>query len=192
MDNLTQMKPSSHQIVKSLLFLVTVVTLGFVIVYRRWLPEAWLYPIDYKADHLFVHFFTNLYAQTELIPYFSKNVAFMNAPLGANFDDLPGNEDLVYWVIGLAERVFGQFRGQNIALWATLIGNAISFYLFLLYFGIRNCLATAGGTAIGLSHFFLLRGIEHIILTAAWHVPPMLIIVYWFFQADTVWTQRKN
>lgn len=176
---------------KSFLIITLVTTLGFCIVYRKWSAESWQYPIAYQADHMAVHFYTRMYGIGEFKPFFNKTTSLMNAPGGADLSDLPNNEDILYFSISLFQKLFDHFPGSNLATLFYLILNGLSFYLFLNYYGINNRLATAGGTLVSLSHFMLLRGFEHIMLMAAWHIPFLFIICDWCFRDDEVWTKKR-
>lgn len=178
--------------VRPILVIIGLVFLAFIIVYRKWTIESWSYPIFYGSDNLFGLFFTRAYSQLDLLPYLAKKVSYLNAPTGAVFDDIPLNEDLIFGITAIAQRVFGFFVGTNLVLLGTLILNAVSFYFLLTYFKIRESVAVLGALSFGLSHYFFLRGFEHLILTTAWHLPPMLLVSYWFFDEATVWSRNKK
>ena len=177
--------------IASVFFISLIIFFAFLITFRMWTLESWNYPVGYTADHLFTLFFSSKYASGDLVPFLLKDIASLNAPLGAHLSDLPGSEDLTYWSIGLLQKIFGLFLGSNISLLLILIANAISIYFFFIYMRISNAFSIAGSVLFGLSHYFLLRNFEHVILTHALHLPWLFVVLDWFFQATTVWTRRK-
>jgi phosphoglycerol transferase len=125
-------------------------------------------------------------------PGFWKQVADLNAPFAANWNDWPTIEEVQYVVFAMLAKGLGLFAGLNMGL---LLGHLLAGTTFFAVAVSRGCSATwavVAGMAFGLAAFIFAQSPHHFTVELAWHVPLFLIVWYWVSTEPGIppWSRR--
>ena len=135
-------------------------------------------PITYSGDGLGVLAQIKAYATGELLPMLPKHIASLGAPFGANWTDYPA-EDFLYLAAGIVAKVGGFFGGTTVFVLGLHLLAGIAFFVVASALGYRRPAAFASALLFALAPFGFFRNLNHLTLTAYWHVPLMLYGLLW-------------
>ena len=119
------------------------------------------------------------YADGEFLPFQSKQVARLNAPFVANWNDYPSSMDPVLAAAGWQARFTGIFASANISVLLAHLLAGLSFWWVGTRQGYRPGLVFAGSVLFACTHFIFQRNLTHLNLSYYWHVPLMLLVSWW-------------
>ncbi len=149
-------------------------------IYARFSTHSLHTPIIYAGgDEVWVHAVVKAVADEEIGLLGSKRVARLGAPFGANWNDFPLTEDLVFYVTGQLAKLCGVPAAINLAYLAAIILAACSFYLVSRYLRWRWTWCFAGAVLYGWSYYMSHRSVAHFNLLFYWPIPFWLLICWW-------------
>lgn len=158
--------------------LALVVVLLWSSYYQRWPgTQSFRTPIAYveSGDVLLVLGISRGFA--ELPPPWNLHVDHLNAPFGADWNDYPHTEKLIFYVWGMLLRFIDVGVAANLAvLWAHL-GSALAFAWTARKLGSSPPVAFVGALIFGFCHFIVGRGLGHVNVGIVWHLPLVLYLV---------------
>ncbi len=161
------------------LLLIATISSIWIYVYDRTAVDAWKTPLTYSADSFFFLAQIKAYADGEFLPFQSKQVARLNAPFVANWNDYPSSMDPVLAAAGWQARITGIFASANISVLLAHLLAGLSFWWVGTRQGYRPGLVFAGSVLFACTHFIFQRNLTHLNLSYYWHVPLMLLVSWW-------------
>jgi hypothetical protein len=171
--------------------LALVVVAVWGIYYQRWPgTESFRTPIAYvdSGDVLLVLGIARGFS--ELPPPWDLHVEHLNAPYGADWNDYPHTEKLIFYVWGLLLRFVDVGIAANLAvLWAHL-GAALAFAWTARKLGTSSLVAFAGALIFAFCPFIFGRALGHINVGIVWHLPLLLYLVLRLATREQVPSQR--
>jgi hypothetical protein len=147
-------------------------------------------PVAYKGDAIGVLERIRHYAQGEGDFIVSREISRLNAPEQGNWSDYP-TDKLPYAIGGFFARFLGVAQGStaNLLLFQVLAG--VMFYCCGRPLGMERAQLIAGGILFGLAPFAFIRNINHLSLSAYWHLPVMVLTLMWLWGEPSVSLSRK-
>ncbi len=167
-----------------ILLLVILISFIWCFIYRRFSLNGWMTPISYSWDDWQTLTNIAVYWKNEALPILSKNIAHLNAPFSANWDDWPFGDDLLFFPIGQLAKLTGLFMAANISIMIAHVLAGVSFYISARLFKIGPYLAFIGGLCFGLSNYAFTRSLQHIVLVYYWHLPLLCVITWWIHKNE--------
>ncbi len=157
--------------------------------YGRWSARDWQQPFEYGTavvdnDVLGMQLAPIKAASEGHFPLFaSKKIPEFGAPYEASWDDFPTIEEFHVVLPGLLARWIGLFPALNLFGILAHVTSALGFYLACRLLGIRREWACAGALAFGFSLYIFARGLHHLAIGWAGHVPLMIVVARWAFSS---------
>jgi hypothetical protein len=153
-------------------------------IYGRWSAESWSVPIEYalnpgasdvKAE------MGGLKAAEDgrLFPGIFHSEPRLNAPFGANWNDIPVNEDFMWWGTGVLGRFIGMFAAANFLVLLVQILAGLAFYYAARRLRCEWKWSFGAGLLYALSPYAFAHALHHVDITAYWHVPLGLLVCFW-------------
>jgi len=173
----------AHEFLRvGILVLFTVLIWCFA--YNRWTAEAWNVPLEYGIvgpDGDAPAIFANVKSAMDgtFPPLMTKYVPSLGAPFGANWNDFPLVEQLIYYFTGVVARGIGLFPAVNLAVLFAQILAAVAFYLVCRALQCDWRWAFAGALVFALSEYPFARQLHHLQVLYFWLVPACLLVVWW-------------
>jgi phosphoglycerol transferase len=154
--------------------LIVVATFG--IYHDRWLGTAkFQVPVQYEEDALAM---LGIFKGFASLPApWNLTVPTLNAPFGADWNDYPHTEKLLYYFAGILNRLFDAGTASNLVMLWAHIGAAWAFVWVARRFDYDEVIAVAGGLLFSFSPYVLWRSLAHINLGYVWHLPLLLYLV---------------
>jgi hypothetical protein len=106
-------------------------------------------------------------------------VSRLGAPYTADWTARPNTSQILLAAAGLVARGVGLPVAQNLLVLFGALLAAASFHLAARALGARREWAMAMALLFAFSHYAIARGFRHLMLTYAWHVPLMLLVIAW-------------
>src|SRR5687767_8543694 len=103
-------------------------------------------------------------------------VARLNAPFGADWNDYPHTEKLIFYPWGLLLRLVSLGAAANLVMIFAHVSAVLTFAWTARRLGRSSRIAHAGGLLFALSPFILARGLEHVNVSIVWHLPLLLLL----------------
>jgi len=152
--------------------------------YNRWSAESWRVPLEYgingaDADALGVLAIIRNAANGHFWPLMFKNIPELGAPFGANWNDIPFVEQLIYFFAGLAAKVLGVFAAANLAVLVAYVLSAIAFYLVCRALNCEWHWAFAGALIFAFARYPFERQLHHLQVLFYFCIPPCLLVTWW-------------
>jgi len=113
----------------------------------------------------------------------------LNAPFVGSWCDYPF-EKILSWSAGIFSRWMGLAQGSNFVVLLLQVLAGLSFYgcgRALRTLGENRSLLVACAILFGLSPYAFLQNLQHLTLTACWHLPLLILTLIWFG-----WPERVN
>jgi hypothetical protein len=155
------------------------VALLWCVYYNKWpgshgfgVPTAY---ID-RGDTLYILGVAKAFS--ELPSPWNLHIERLNAPFGADWNDYPQSEKLLYYSLGLLGRFFEVGVAVNVALLAVHLIAAICFAWTARRLRVSAPVAVAGGILYSFSPFLLGRALPHLNISTVWHIPLVVYLVY--------------
>lgn len=143
-----------------------------------WRGDGWKHPY-YSGDALFILSQMRAFAQGEIQPIVQKVVPSLNAPLGANWNDIPISNELLYWVLGLVSRSLGPTTTCHLAVLVAHALAAVAFFVACRLLRYDRGFSLLGGHLFAFSSYLYTRGFGHLVLTYCWHLPLCILVTWW-------------
>lgn len=171
--------------------LAMVTALIWCAVYDRWTAAAWQTPLTYLSDPQkgdVIGFLAQFKAasQGHILPFMFNNVPDLGAPHGANWDDYPMPEKLIFMMTGLFVNIFGLFAGANFAVMLAQVLAAVGFYVACRILGGHWVWAFAGGIVFAFARYAFAHGLHHLPVTYYWHLPLCLVVAEWIIRGTGI------
>jgi phosphoglycerol transferase len=175
----------------AVLLLLLAVTAGWLAATGRWQAEARQRPLSYSGDGLYYLAMAETSAESGALPFLWKEAPRLNAPRGAEWNDFPIVNELVWSLLGISRRLFG-IAGAT--LWPTLLAHllaAAAFYLAARWRGGGRPASAVLALVFALSPYILRRGYIHLNLAFAWHLPLAVLVALWAAEEEGL-KERKR
>ena len=182
-------------------FLVIVVTGIWCSHYRRWSKNSWTVPVAYipdkswdmasSGDAIWGMAATKARADGD-ISFFNKRPISFGAPFRANWNNWPSIEEAVDIWWALLAGSFGLFIGSNLTLLSAHLLAAVSFYFVCRHLRYDASMAFAGAVLFALSRYAFWRGLPHLTLTFYWHLPLVLLVLWWCVREESISGNRNK
>jgi len=132
----------------------------------------------------------NCLALTEGATPWRAEVARLNAPFTANWNDNPITETLVYLTYSTAITLLPLGAAQNSMVWLALTTAVLGGYAAARWSGASRLPSATVGLLFGFSHYITFRASGHLSLAFAWHIPLIISFIHRIF-TDRVITRKK-
>jgi len=159
--------------------LALAVVLLFCFLYGRTSAQAWRTPPLYRSDALLILALSQGYAETGPGSILDKQVARLDAPYAANWNEWPITEDGLFYLHGFLDQAFGLGAAANLILLLAHLLAALSFYAVCRWLRYRRSLSAALALLYAFSWFLMARGYVHLPLSYCWHLPLCLLVTWW-------------
>ena len=136
--------------------------------------EAFHVPVEYRGDALFLA--GVLRGFSEFPAPWNLHIGHLNAPFGADWNDYPHSEKLLFYLGGALVRLFDSGVAVNLLLLFAFVFNAVGFCWTARRFGAGPLRAMAGATMFAFSSFALFRSVPHLVLVYVGHIPLILYL----------------
>jgi phosphoglycerol transferase len=103
----------------------------------------------------------------------------LNAPFSASWSDYPF-EKIVSWGAGICCRFFGLAGGTTLAVLLLQVLAGVCFYCIGRILCFKDIPLLAGAILFGLAPYAFLQNLQHLTLTAYWHLPLLVLALLWF------------
>lgn len=160
-------------------FLLTISTIFlWSFAYGKTSKLAWLTPVTYSGDSIFVLAISKAYMDSEITQFSSKLVSKLGAPYGANWNDYPFSEDILFQTIGSIAKLFGLFPASNIALLLAHILAGLSFWYVGTKLKYKQEITLVLSILFAFSNFIFFRNLPHITISFYFHVPLIILLFF--------------
>jgi phosphoglycerol transferase len=165
-----------------------IVVLFWCVLYERWPGKASFgIPVDYLGDAMaLLGIFKGF---SELPAPWNLQVHRLNAPFGADWNDFPHSEKLIFYFCGVLNRWFDAGTASNLAVMAAHLGAAITFLWTTRRWNIRPFIGIPGALVFAFSPYLVGRSLPHLNLAMTWHLP---VLLYLAFELETVVGSSKT
>jgi hypothetical protein len=158
-------------------------------IYNRWSAANWGVPLEYGLDPAAMDVkdvLGGLKAAEDgyLFPGVFHSVPQLNAPYGANWNDVPVNEDVMFWFTGVVARAIGIFAAANFLVLACQVLAALAFYYAARRMKCGWKWSFAGALFFGMAPYGFAHSLHHVDITAYWHIPLGLLVCFWAANGD--------
>lgn len=144
--------------------------------YERWIGQvSFGVPVGYiGGDPVAVLGASKAFA--DFPPPWNLGVARLNAPFGADWNDYPHQEKLLFYICGLLQRFFSVGTGANLSLMLAHLSAAAA-----VAWVARRLRASAGAAFVAamlfaFSPFMIGRSLGHLLIAYVWHIPLVLYV----------------
>ncbi len=171
-------------ITRDLAIICAVIAVVFITFYWNCIQSG--VPLDYGGDSLSVLMGIqgNVTGENTLLSL--RSFHRLNAPFVASWADYPF-EKIATWEAGLLSRWMGLALGTTLAVLLLQLLAGISFYCAGRVMRFQHSLLVAGAVLFGLAPYAFLQNLQHLTLTAYWHLPLLVLTLLWFG-----WPERVN
>jgi phosphoglycerol transferase len=138
--------------------------------------ERFRVPVEYRADALFVMAISR--GVSEFPAPWNLHVDRLNAPFGADWNDYPHSEKLLFYLGGTLSRFFDPGAAANLFLLFGFVFNALGFCWAARRLGSGPLRAAAGSIMFAFSTYMLWRGLPHSLLVYAGHIPILFYLCH--------------
>ncbi len=149
-------------------------------------------PIQYASDSYFTAAAVTAGMRGDLMPFVSKMVPSLGAPYVASWNDFPGTDDWLFFVIGRMARVLGVFGATNVSFLLACIFAGWSFFYVVRRFHFSRPFATMSAILFGLSGYAISRGTTHLSLTIYWVLPLHILTAAWLMSRKGIPFRSKK
>ncbi len=133
-------------------------------------------PVEYHGDGMSMSGIIKGFA--ELPPPWNLHIQRLNAPYGADWNDYPHPEKLLFYTGAVLARILDLGAAVNVLLMLGFMANATAFCWSARRLGSAWAPALCGSIMFAFSAYTLWRGLPHIILLYAWHVPILFYLYH--------------
>jgi hypothetical protein len=113
---------------------------------------------------------------SEFPPPWNLHVDRLNAPFGADWNDYPHTEKLIFYPWGLLQRLISVGSAANVFVLIAHLGSGLAFVWCARRMGRSAGAAYAGGMLFAFSHFIVGRALGHVNVSIVWHIPLLLYL----------------
>lgn len=163
----------------AVLLLLALVLVLWLAITGRFRPSAWQEPLTYAEDSLYYFAMAKASAESHAWPFLFKEATRLNAPYGADWNDFPIVNEVVWSLLGISRKLFGL---AGVSLYPVLLAHllaALGFYVAARLHGSGRAAAVVLGLLFALSPYLLRRSFGHLNLAFAWHVPLSVVVALW-------------
>lgn len=158
------------------LFALAVILL-WAVYYGRWPGTAsFNAPVNYLdgGDVLLVLGVARGFA--EFPPPWNLHVERLNAPFGADWNDYPHTEKLIFYPWGLLQRLISVGAASNVFVIIAHLGSGLAFTWCARRLGRSPLVAYVGGLLFAFCPFIVGRALGHVNVSIVWHIPLLLYL----------------
>ena len=134
-------------------------------------------PISYRGDAYFSAAVVAAARRGDWFPFSSKLLPSLGAPFVANWNDYPGTDDVVFWLVGLLARLTDTIVAINLGYMLACITAGLSMFFVARRYGFRREGAVLSGFLFGLAHYIFVRTVHHYSLTFIAVVPWNILVM---------------
>lgn len=149
-------------------------------------------PIQYTSDSYFTAAAVTAGMRGDLMPFVSKMVPSLGAPFAASWNDFPGTDDWLFFVVGHMARVLGVFGATNVSFLLTCIFAGWSLFFVARRFHFSRPFATMSAILFGLSGYAISRGTTHFSLIIYWVLPLHILTAAWLMSRKGIPFRSKK
>jgi hypothetical protein len=171
-------------IFRDLAVVIVVIAAVFTCFYWRCIVNR--LPLSYEGDAFQVLMGIKGNAMGENHPFTLRTFHQLNAPFVGSWCDYPF-EKILSWGAGLCSRYFGMATGTTLAVLLLQILAGLCFYGCGKVLRYGGPILTACAILFGLAPYAFLQNLQHLTLTAYWHLPLLVLTLIWFG-----WPERVN
>jgi phosphoglycerol transferase len=131
--------------------------------------EQFSVPVEYHGDSLFL--MAMMRGMSEFPPPWNLHVDHLNAPFGADWNDYPHSEKLLFYLGGTLSRFVDPGAAANWFLLLGFVSNALAFCWAARRLGSGTLRAATGSLMFAFSTYMLWRCLPHSLLVYAGHIP---------------------
>jgi len=136
-------------------------------------------PISYRGDSDFTAAVVAAARRGEWSPFGSKLIPSLGAPFVASWNDFPGTDDVIFWLVGLLARVTDTIVAINLGFLVACVTSGLSMFFVARRFGFRREGALLSGFLFGLAPYLFMRNVHHYSLTFIGVLPfNVLVMAY--------------
>lgn len=181
--------------------LLVIVTFAWCAHYQRWSRDSWSIPVAFlgdktwdsapSSDAIWGMAATKARVDGE-ISFFNNRPISFGAPFRANWNEWLMTDQAVRFWWALLARAFGLFAGSNIALLSAHLLAALAFYFVCRHLRYDATFSFVGSILFGLSRYAFWRGLPHLTLVFYWHLPLVLLILWWCIRQQAITSEPKK
>ena len=172
------------QILSHLTIITVVITAVFGCFYWHCIRNS--LPLSYEGDAFQVLVGIQGNATGENNPFTLRSLHRLNAPFYGSWCDYPF-EKIISWGAALLCRSFGLAEGTTLAVLFLQILAGLCFYAAGRPMRVHGCVLIAASVLFGLAPYAFLQNLQHLTLTAYWHIPLLVLTLLWLG-----WPERVN
>jgi phosphoglycerol transferase len=116
----------------------------------------------------------------------------LNAPFGADWNDYPHTEKLIFYVWGALQHVVSLGTAANVLVMIASLGSALGFAWAARSLGRSAATAFVGALLFAFSHFIIGRALGHVNIGIVWHVPLLLWLTFVLATAEKLPSKRAR
>jgi len=153
-------------------------------VYNRLSAESWGIPLEYGLNPAASDVKAEMGGfKAAQDGYFFPGVfhyePHLNAPYGANWNDIPVNEDFMSWGTGVLARFIGLFAAANFLVLLYQVLAALAFYYAARRLKCDWKWSFGGALLFAMSPYAFAHSLHHVDITCYWHIPLGLLVCFW-------------
>ncbi len=155
----------------------SIVVLGWCNYYARWPgTRSFELPVSYVGggDTLLVMGIAKGFS--ELPPPWNLEIHRLNAPFGADWNDYPHTEKLIFYAWGGLLRFLSLGAAANVVSLFAHVSAALAFAWTARRLGRTPPVAHAAALLFAFSPFMMGRALEHVNVSILWHIPLLLLL----------------
>ncbi len=166
-------------------FMIIAAVITAIFVWFYWSCIQNRLPLSYEGDAFQVLVGIKGNATGENNPFLLRSFHQLNAPFVGSWCDYPF-EKILSWVAGLFSRWFGLAFGSTLAVLVLQVLAGISFYACGRVMRFQRGILVPSAILFGLAPYAFLQNLQHLTLTAYWHLPLLVLILIWYGWPDRV------
>lgn len=154
--------------------------------------HAWSVPLLYGGDAYLGLANAKAYMDGDIYPLLTKWVSHLNAPFVANWNDWPITEDFLLALWGWLARFIGLFAAANFVVLGCHVLAGLSMWWVGRELGGKREYIWLCAIAYAMSPYAFSRGLPHLVLTAYWHLPVLVLISWWLLDEGLIRENKKK
>jgi hypothetical protein len=170
-----------------------------LVVFLTWAYKAdrltaakWDSPLGTTGDALLTTASIRAGMEGDFTPLLPKGPKRLGAPFKAEWETWPVTEELLVWLTGVAGRVIGLYPAISTALMLSHVLAALAFFFVARRFGHRLLWSAAFAVLLGTSWYIFARGLGHITIAYAWHVPLCWLVICYAWSRGGLWKTKRR
>jgi len=170
---------------------IIIIVISGVFVFFYWNCIQNSLPLSYEGDAFQVLVGIKGCATGENGLFSLRSFHQLNAPFVGSWCDYPF-EKVLSWGTGMLSRLLGLALGSTLAVLILQVLAGVSFYACGRAMKFQRSMLIAGGVLFGLAPYAFLQNLQHLTLTAYWHLPLLVLILIWYGWPARVDVSRRD